>query len=393
VKLAEVLGLQATFDWLLDGVPGAKTPVDIVARLGPELVAAGIPIAWVEAFVRTLHPSVVGRSFGWGPGQAVQVREHSYAYMHSPDFLASPIARVFRTAEPLRARLLEGDRAFAELPALRELAQQGYTDYFGAPLRFMNGEVHGIAFLTREQAGFTDEQLAGIAYVLRPLTRITEIFALARTAVNLLNTYVGRNAGERILAGHIQRGDTDIIRCVIWFSDLRGFTSMADSVAPGELIRTLNELFDCQVTAIELHGGEVLKYMGDGLLAIFPIAGDRARDACAAGLAAADHAFASLVGLNQRRVADGDRALSFGLALHVGDVAYGNIGGAGRLDFTCIGPAVNLAARLEGLSGKTGRALLLSEDFASALAAPSELVGTFELKGLGTQQRVFAPKR
>jgi adenylate cyclase len=386
-------GLEATCDWLLDGVPGAKTPVDVVARLGPALLDAGIPLARVEAFVRTLHPSVVGRSFLWAPGGPVEVREQSYTYMHSEEFLASPIASVFRTAAPLRVRLLEGGSAQHEIPALAEHARQGYTDYFAAPMRFMSGEVHGIEFFTRHEHGFSEQQIADLSQLLRPLTRIAEIMALSRTAVNLLNCYVGRNAGERILAGHIQRGDTDIIRCVIWFSDLRGFTAMADTTPPVELIRTLNELFDCQVTAIDRFGGEVLKYMGDGLLAIFPIAHGQTAAACSAALEAAGHASAQLASVNERRAKNTEPALAFGLALHIGDVAYGNIGGAGRLDFTCIGPAVNLAARIEGLSGKTGRPILLSEEFAKELATGSELVGTFELKGLPGAQRVFAPVR
>jgi adenylate cyclase len=384
-------GVQAVFDWLLDGAPGARNAVDVVARLGPDLVAAGLPLGRVEAFVRTLHPSVVGRSFAWTPDGSVQVHENTFAYLRSPEFLASPIARVFDTSRPLRLDPRSPD-AQREFPSLAELAGDGFTDYWAAPFVFMNGEVHGIAFLTRDPARFSDEQIAALSHVMRPLTRVAEILALSRTAVNLLNTYVGRNAGERILAGNIQRGDTDIIRCVIWFSDIRGFTTMADSTAPGVLIRTLNELFDCQVGSIDAHGGEVLKYMGDGLLAIFPITGDGARAACETALAAAGSAFESLAALNERRREAGDPELRFGLALHLGDVAYGNIGGVGRLDFTCIGPAVNLAARIEGLSGKTGRSLLLSSAFAEALGDEAELVGEFELKGLTEKQRVYAPR-
>jgi adenylate cyclase len=158
------------------------------------------------------------------------------------------------------------------------------------------------------------------------------------------------------------------------------------------LIRTLNELFDCQVSAIERHGGEVLKYMGDGMLAIFPIVGAERRKACLTALDASSEAFAGLVTLNRRRAQSGEVELRFGLALHVGDVAYGNIGGAGRLDFTCIGPAVNLAARIEGLTARSGRPVLLSDEFVRELGEGAELVGEFELKGLPGKQRVHAPR-
>jgi len=375
--------VQRLFDWLVDGGRGTKNPVELLDRLCPELVRAGVPVDGMGAFVRTLHPHVVGRSFHWHAGAKVSVRENTYAYLNSDEFRQSAMAEVFRTGQPVRRRGAAGSRA------LLDLARPGVTDYLALPLEFMNGEVHGIAFTTSAPGGFDASHVEALSQIVRPLTRVGEIFALSRTAVNLLNTYVGRNAGERILAGHIQRGDTDSIRCVIWFSDLRGFTRMADSVAPGVLIRTLNELFDCQVPAIERHGGEVLKYMGDGMLAIFPIVGDPA-SACEGAVTAAGEAFGNLAHQNAERAARGDPALAFGLALHLGDVAYGNIGGAGRLDFTCIGPAVNLASRIEGLASKLGRDLLVSRDVAQHLNCPLVDLGEHELKGVAEPQRVFA---
>src|SRR5262249_26585652 len=183
-----------------------------------------------------------------------------------------------------------------------------------------------------------------------------------RVAGNFLTTYVGKNAGERVLAGHIRRGDTEAIHAAIWLSDMRGFTVLADTLPPQNLVDLLNRYFDCQVPAILEHGGEVLKYMGDGLLAIFQIGAER------------DYATTSAAALKAGRTArnqiaalsaiDGDSSgLRFGLALHVGDVLFGNIGSGNRLDFTCIGPAVNLAARLEKLAGRLGRTILASEDF------------------------------
>lgn len=380
--------VQPLFDWLVDGGPGAQNPVQLLDRVCPELREHGVPIDGMEAFVRTLHPHVVGRSFQWRAGGKVSVRENTYAYLNSDEFRKSAMAEVFRTGTAVR-RQLSAPASEEGQAALLEMAREGVTDYLALPLKFMNGEVHGIAFTTSEPGGFGPEHVAALSQIARPLSRVGEIFALSRTAVNLLNTYVGRNAGERILAGHIQRGDTDSIRCVIWFSDLRGFTSMADSVAPGVLIRTLNELFDCQVPAIERHGGEVLKYMGDGMLAIFPI-GDRAASACEEAVVAAEEAFAALVEQNADRSRRGDQPLAFGLALHLGDVAYGNIGGAGRLDFTCIGPAVNLASRIEGLASKLGQALLVSSEVTRHLSRPLVDLGEHALKGVAEPHRVYA---
>lgn len=384
------VNVQPLFDWLVDGAPGSKNPVELLDRLCPELRDHGVPVDGMEAFVRTLHPHVVGRSFHWRAGGKVLVRENTYAFLNSDEFKQSAMAQVFKTGALARRDPTKLGAHAARLE-LMDLAHDGVTDYLALPLAFLNGEVHGIAFTTSAPGGFTDEQARALQQIVRPLSRVGEIFALSRTAVNLLNTYVGRNAGERILAGHIQRGDTDSIRCVIWFSDLRGFTSMADAVAPGALIRTLNELFDCQVPAIERHGGEVLKFMGDGLLAIFPIDRRPTPDACEDAMAATEEAFAALDRQNAQRTSRGDPRIAFGLALHLGEVTYGNIGGAGRLDFTCIGPAVNLAARIEGLTGKLGQHLLVSEDVARHLTRPLADLGEHALKGVAEPQRVYSP--
>ncbi|MSP92051.1 MAG: adenylate/guanylate cyclase domain-containing protein [Myxococcales bacterium] len=377
------------FDWLVDGAPGAPTPVHVVQRMGSELHEAGIPVHRIEAFVRTLHPHIVGRSFAWLLGGKVEVRENSYGYLHSAEFLGSPLATVFRDGQPIRRRL-DRPGATSDYPLLAELAEAGYTDYFAAPLTFLSGQVHAITFATRAPAGFDDAHIAAIVTIVRPLSRVAEIFALTRTAANLLNTYVGHDAGERILQGRIQRGDTDSLRAVLWFSDLRGFTAMSATLEPRDIIRVLNDLFDCQVPAIERRGGQVLKFIGDGLLAIFPLdATGPAGPQCDAALDAAVEAFAALDVFNMTRTAAGMAPIRFGLALHVGEVAYGNIGGSNRLDFTCIGPAVNLAARLEGLTSGLGKHLVASAEFAKQTSRLSTMVGAFELKGVAQPVEVF----
>ena len=208
----------------------------------------------------------------------------------------------------------------------------------------------------------------------------------------LLRLYLGEITGPQVLAGRIQRGDMESIHAVIWFSDLRGFTALSGEVAPKSLIHTLNEVFDCQVLAIQKHGGEVLKFIGDGLFAIFPTNGAQDQSTiCNRALDAATEAFLALGSLNERRLARGEPVVRFGLALHVGEVAYGNIGGAARLDFTCIGPAVNLAARLEGLTGKLGHDIVVSEAFAALTSRPMKDAGRHALKGITEPQRVFVP--
>ncbi|HEX7603827.1 MAG TPA: adenylate/guanylate cyclase domain-containing protein [Polyangiaceae bacterium] len=383
-----MIDTSSLFDWLVDGAPGAKTAPEVVLRMGDELVAAGVPVERMGAFVSTLHPQIVGRAFTWTRGQPVKVGELSHALLHSDMFKRSPIAHVMTERTSLRFRVKDGEGT-THFPVVEEFAREGYTDYAAFPMLFLSGEAHAITFSTKDPNGFSDEAIAAIAKLVGPLSRVAEILALRRTAANLLSTYVGRNTGERILAGRIVRGDIETVRAVIWFSDLRGFTEMSSRLTPREVIDTLNELFECQVPAIEKRGGEVLKFIGDGMLAIFPIAeGTETSQLATAALEAADEAFGALAAHNAKTT----RPLQFGLALHVGDIAYGNIGGANRLDFTAIGSAVNLAARLEGLTGKLGKALVVSEALAAHTSRALEEVGSFELKGVPGKQRVFAPR-
>jgi adenylate cyclase len=229
-----------------------------------------------------------------------------------------------------------------------------------------------------------------LSQLVAPLTRVVEARVLQRKASVLLNTYVGTHA-SRVLAGQIRRGDTTSINAAIWLSDMRGFTRLADLLPPQTLVDELNRYFDCQVPAILKHGGEVLKYMGDGLLAIFAVTADGADDrkVCGAALAAAREARSAVSAASTA----GDRSsLRFGLALHIGEILYGNIGSENRLDFTCIGPAVNLAARIENLTGELGLTILASDEFAKRLPSEFAPVGEFSLRGFGTSRAVFGLK-
>ncbi len=381
-----MINVQATFEWLVNGAEGAKTPDAMLQRMCDDLCAAGVPIHRAEAFVRTLHPNIAGRSFIWESGKTVVVVERSYAYLNTPEFLSSSMATACRTGDYVHRDLRSDVEA-----ALRPLADEGYIDLVAAPLKFLTGQNHVVTIASREQ--FTEEHVAAIRLVIPPLARLGEIFALLRTATNLLSTYVGRNAGSRILGGQIQLGDTDSLQAVIWFSDLRGFTALAQRVGPAAVIRALNELFGCQIPAIEAQGGEVLKFIGDGLLAIFPFdpAVGASEERCRAALSAVTASFANLAIQNAARAGVDELPIDFGVALHLGEVSYGNIGGANRLDFTCIGPSVNLAARLETLTSKLGRKVVLSEAFARLAAIPVEPLGQFDLKGVEGPVLAFSP--
>ena len=360
----------------------------VLAELCDRLVGCGIPLWRVAVFVHTLHPHIMGRRFVWRPGADVEVLEAPFDLLESAEFRGSPVAKVYASGMPIRRRLADADCPI-DFPMLRELRDEGVSDYLASPLLFTDGEIHLATWTTREPGGFTDAQIEGIETIVAPLARVAEVRALRRTATNLLDTYVGNQAGERILAGAIRRGHAEAIHAAIWLSDMRGFTLLADRAPPQTLLELLNEYFDCQVPAILKHGGEVLKFMGDGLLAIFPM-GARLDpgEVCARALAAAYEVRGNVTALNQP-IRTGIGVVRFGLALHVGKVLYGNIGGGNRLDFTCIGPAVNLAARLEKLAGKLGRVIVASHELARHCGTSFQPLGKFPLAGFTSEQTVF----
>jgi len=376
-------------EWLADGARSAPASQDVLAQLCDGLLACGIPLARAAVFVQTLHPDIMGRSFRWRPGEPVAVAEAGFEVLQSSQHLDNPSGHVRNRGIAVRRRLADPGCPM-DYPLLHELRADGITDYFAAPLRFTNDEVHFASFATLQPGGFTDAEFAGLEAVINPLARIAEIRALRRTAGNLLNTYVGRHAGERILAGQIRRGHTETIHAALWLSDMRGFTPLADSMAPARLIGLLDRFFDCQVEAIHAHEGEVLKFIGDGLFAIFPTGASRsADDVCRAALAAARAARERLATFEAEQEAQGFPAPRHGLALHLGEVLYGNIGGADRLDFTCIGPAVNLAARMEKLTAELGRRIVASREFAAHCGAELTPLGEFALRGFGVAHAVF----
>jgi adenylate cyclase len=377
---------------IVDDLVAARYPRDslaIVARLGPDLVAAGVRVARIAAFVRTLHPEVVGRRLLWVRGVDGATAFDAPAAMASTDeFQRSPPGIVGATGEERRWKL-EGT-APLELEVLEQQRATGMTDYLALPLKFLSGEVHAISYLSNAPGGFTDEEVAALRRVTEPLARIAEILAERRVAINLLDAYVGHHAGERILQGSVRRGETERIHCAIWFSDLRGFTTLSAERDPEQTIQILNRLFDCQVPAVEANGGEVLKFIGDGMLAIFQVDGpSSATSVVRSAIAAAKQAFQALDTWNAERATRDEPALQFGLALHLGEVAYGNIGGSGRLDFTCIGAAVNLASRVEGLAGKLGKRLLLTEAAAKVADVRLRCLGAHAVKGVAEAAEVY----
>jgi adenylate cyclase len=380
--------LRKITDWLIDGARSAPTPSQMMAETCERLVQAGLPLWRVGVFVRTLHPDIFGRNFVWRPGAEIEVGTVDFHILDSPEFINSPLAIVFREGQEVRCRL--DDPASKRFPFLDDMRAEGVTDYIALPLLFIDRKVHASSWTTKQPGGFSEEQLNALRSVIAPLARYIEIISLRRTASLLLDTYVGNRAGERILGGQIRRGHADTMDAAIWLSDLRGFTALSDRLPAETVVDILNGYFDCQVSAIRTHGGEVLKFMGDGLLAVFPIdeyVGD-IRQVCSSVLEAARESRASVEAMHYQ-IGEAVERFRFGVALHVGRILYGNIGGGNRLDFTCIGPAVNLAARLEKIAGRLNRTIVASAGFAGISVGGWTDLGEFPIAGFSKAERVF----
>jgi adenylate cyclase len=388
-KRSAAYDVSAIAAWLVDGARSASKSEDVLTEMCVRLSQSGLPLWRVAVYVNTLHPQILARRFLWRPGAHADVDEAPFAFAANVGYRDSPITRIRSSGEAIRRRLAD-PHCPMDFEILKELREDRVTDYLAAPLPFTNGEIHVASFTTRRPGGFLKAQVGAIEAILPPLSRVAEVRALRRTAVNLLDAYVGHDAGERILGGRIQRGDAETIRAAIWLSDMRGFTRLADSIAPQALFERLNLFFDCMVPAIEMEGGEVLKFMGDGLLAIFRFADEaRVEAACTRALRAARRARLQIDALPALSAGIKETGPRFGLALHLGEMLYGNIGGGGRLDFTCIGPAVNMAARLEKIASKLGRAIVASSAFAAHLPDDFTALGAFELAGFRSAQEVF----
>jgi adenylate cyclase len=380
--------LQKLTDWLIDGARSATDPTRMMAETCEGLVAAGLPLWRVGVFVRTLHPDIYGRNFIWRQGAEVEVGTVDFNILQAPEFQVSPLAIVFRQGIEVRARV--GDPDSQRFPIIEDMRAEGVTDYIALPLLFTDGSIQASSWTTKQPGGFTSQQLNGLRSLVRALARVIEIIMWRRTSSLLLDTYVGNRAGERILSGQIRRGHTDSMHAAIWLSDLRGFTALSDRLPAETVVDILNNYFDCQVAAIRSHGGEVLKFMGDGLLAVFPIdeyVGD-VQQVCSNVLEAARESRASVEAMHYP-IGDAVERFRFGVALHVGRILYGNIGGGNRLDFTCIGPAVNLAARLEKIAGKLSRTIVASEGFAGICAGGWSELGEFPIAGFAKAERVY----
>lgn len=381
---------QPIADWLLKEARELADSRTVVSEFGKRLCAEGFPVFRLFVSLRTLHPQVLAIGLAWRRGeQEASEVPRAHSILESPQYLNSPIRLIFEGAPMVRRRIGGGGGAL-DFPILAELRQEGGTDYVALPLAFSHGRRNVLSVATDRPGGFTDHDLDRFQELVPLLALVLEAKETRRIATTLLDTYLGRDAGRRVLSGLVKRGDGATIAAALWYCDLRGFTAMSEALPRDEVIATLNDWFGVMSGAVHANGGEVLKFIGDAMLAIFPIADDLDRDrACHAALNAAETALAELDQLNRDRGEAGKPRLEMGLALHMGAVMYGNIGAPDRLDFTVIGPAVNLVTRLEGLCTGLGLRLVASARFASPCGSRLRSVGHHSLRGIAEPEEVY----
>ncbi len=380
----------ALVEWLVREARELPSMAAVIGGFARHLAQDGLSFQRLFVSTRTLHPQLAAVGYVWRHGdQDAREAPRPHGILESALYLGSPIKIVFDSGQEVRRRL-EAPESTEEFPILAEMRAEGATDYVAMPIRLSQGRMNVLTLATDRQGGFAEAELALVRDALPYLALVLEIKETRRMAATLLETYLGRDAGRRVLGGLVKRGDVVSLAAALWYCDLRNFTALSERMERGELIGALNDYFACMAGAVHAHGGEVLKFIGDAMLAIFPIADDLDRDrACLAAFAAAEDALAAFDEMNTRRRADGLETLELGLALHAGSVTYGNIGAPDRLDFTVIGPAVNMVTRLESLCRKLGRRLLASARFASPCGSKLIPLGRHALRGIAEPQEIF----
>ncbi len=378
-------------DWLIREAWEAASSEELAERFTQRLLECGIPLWRLNLLIGTLNPQVRGNAYIWKRGdKAVDVRTLRHERAQSPVFLDSPLVPIYEGAGGIR-RHLEGPDPKLDFPILEELRSQGATDYVAMPLHFSDGQINVITLASDAPGGFTTEHLGQIYEVLPVLSRFLEVQAVRRTTKSLLETYLGRRTGNLVLDGRVHRGDGENIPAVIWTCDLRDSTRLAETLPREAYLALLNDFFDAAAGAVLAEGGEVLKFIGDAVLAIFPIEDCpiKRAEACEAALKAARGAHARIADLNLARAETGEAELRSTLAIHLGDVTYGNVGSADRLDFTVTGPAANEVVRLEALSKDLGESVLVSEAFARLSGESLVSLGHHALRGVEGTHEIF----
>jgi adenylate cyclase len=383
-SLSRVVALR---DWLVTVAARMEDPNEVLIGFIQRLIELGLPLDRVASAIETLHSEYAGIGRFWTREEGAVVRYLPHGTRREAVYQQSPFAHVNRTGEWLMLDLAETpDDLFAIVPELKEA---GLRHYLTIPIRFTNGAENGISFATRSPEGFGERGLIILRLVMPSFALVTELRATSNRLDQVLRIYVGDDPHRAILSGAIQRGQVTRIRSAILFADMRDYTRISSTLSPESAVELLNTYFDCLVPPIEDEGGEVLKYLGDGLLAIVRDQGDDTGGAPQSALTAATNALRRVQTANDE--GRFPAPIQVGIALHHGDAAYGNVGSGQRLDFTVIGRDVNLASRIANLNKRLGEPLLMSKPFVEHLWGNPKALGMHKVDGFEEAIEVFKP--
>jgi adenylate cyclase len=375
---------NAIIRWLLSTGRTYTTVGKLQAALVEQLVEH-VPVDRLWCGTTVLHPQAAAYLWIWQRDSPPKELELGYAQFSQMEESDSPARRLKHGADHVRFRYPEGN----DLPDIADLWREGFGDLYGQSMVFRGAWVGGITWATRAEGGFTSVQLEFLEQLTHALTAVIEPMARDLVTATLLRTYLGKDAGDRVSSGQVRRGDQQTLRAAVWFCDVRGFTQLSATLPRQQLLDLLNDTFEEIVHGLHAHGGQVLKFMGDGLLAVFT--GDDEGAACRSAADAVTTVQGRLAELTNRRSSHGLTTADVGVGLHFGDVTYGNIGAPARLDFTVIGSAVNLAARVESLCGRLGVSALGTEAFAFRANAGWTKQGEHSVKGVDEPVEVYQP--
>ena len=388
-------------DWIVEGALAGVRVEALLEGVCERFDVTVAPLARGHVAMSTLHPLLEAEARTWRRGQGCTRSGFAHGDAKG-EWEKSPMRALIESGNDEMRMRLEGTDEYTQFPALVEFQEMGLTDYFATVTAFSADQVGArdhrdgmiSSWSSDQPGGWTDEDLAVLRRLIPRLAVAIKLNNRESRATNVVSAYLGTHAGRRVLDGQIKLGDGETIYSVMWYCDMRGSTPLADSLPADEFIRVLNAYFDCTAGAVLDHGGEVLRFIGDAVLAIFYMEGPGGSERAArVALAAARDAEERMAAANRERTEKGEPELAFGLGLHVGEIMYGNIGVPERIEFSVIGAAANEVARLEGLTKELGETVVVSNAFAALLPIDWQSLGRHALRGVSNEQEVFAPPR
>lgn len=386
-------------EWLVDQALSKPDIVHMFESACEQLYGAGVPLARARLAWPTLHPLFQAETVLWERGKKAGLEQFQHQVERTQDYLASPMFFMFEHNISVIRRNLDGPNKLIDFPILEELIEKGMTDYLTIRTQYNKsddlGKISGVlvAWASDRPGGFSDDDVAALQKIQRRVAVACRTAIQSRIASNIVETYLGKQAGRQVLDGAIKRGDGQETQAVVWYSDLRDSTALGDTMAPEDYFDLLNDYYECTAGSAIKHGGEVLDFIGDAVLAIFPFpTEDDFPNAAEAATRALRDANMMHEELNAQRTASGRVPIRFGVGLNAGKVMFGNIGVQERLTFSVIGPTVNEVARIEALTKAAGTSALVTRNIAACEPGVWKTTGIHKLVGVAQELELFAPR-